>query len=197
MKTFVTLFGFVTLFSYSALAEIEVKAVHEVKLNAYLGTWNELYRIPNSFQYDLEQSEYGPCKDSQAKYSQVDTMQIEVENTCQRYSQTGQLKGESVRGLATIVDGSEGAKLIVNFTGIGVLRWLGIGDGDYWVLALGPLNAQGQYSWALVGEPTRNYGWILAREAVLPEPVVRTIFGAAVQNGYEESSFIASRRPAK
>ncbi len=36
--------------------------------------------------------------------------------------------------------------------------------GNYWVLALGP-----DYDYAVVGEPGRRYGWILARTPTLPD----------------------------
>ena len=187
----------IALVSATTWAEPAVKPVSEVKLEKYLGTWNELFRIPNRFQYDTEENGLTPCLNSQAKYTRVDELQIEVENSCQRFSKQDQMTHESVKGVGSIVDGSNGAKLFVNFTGIGLLRWVGIGDGDYWILGLGPENEKGQYSWALIGEPSLQYGWILARENHLSASVLEMIFALAKENGYERGRFISTQKSAK
>ena len=75
----------------------------------------------------------------------------------------------------------------VNFTGIWLLRALGIGDGNYYIMALGPLQ-NNRYQWALVGEPGRQYGWILARQD-LPKKTLEEIFEIAESRGYKREQF--------
>ena len=82
--------------------------------------------------------------------------------------------------------------LKVNFTGIWLLRALGIGDGNYFVIGLGPVEDR-QYQWALVGEPSRKYGWILARKK-LPSQTLDEIFRIAEDAGYSREQFQAFRR---
>lgn len=155
----------------------DLNTVEEVNLTHYLGTWREQYRIPNSFQDGSE-----PCYDTTATYRRRKDGKIIVQNECLRAGK----KDEAV-GLAYVVDGSGNAKLKVNFTGLWILRALGIGDGNYWILALGPMK-ENQYSWALVGEPTREYGWILSR-APLDSRTADEILGMAVQQGYSKDQF--------
>src|SRR5690606_28585752 len=118
---------------------------------------------------------------------------ISVKNTCLRSKNGAEPNKEIAKAIATVVEGSGGAKLEVNFTGIAVLRWLGIGDGDYWVLGLGPVT-KGLYQWALVGSPSRKYGWLLSRTPKLPESELSKVFAIAKANGYEKAQFVPARR---
>jgi apolipoprotein D and lipocalin family protein len=86
---------------------------------------------------------------------------------------------EEAKGVAKIVEGSNNAKLRVSF-----FRPF---YGDYWVLALGP-----DYQWVLVGEPSRKFGWILARDAKLDEATYNAILDKAVALGYDKARFVRS-----
>jgi apolipoprotein D and lipocalin family protein len=92
-------------------------------------------------------------------------------------------------GVARVIDDSRGARLKVNFTGIAFLRWLGIGDGDYWILGLGPINEEGLYSWALVGSPKLDYGWVLARRPSISEVEFDEILRLGEHQGYKRGQF--------
>jgi len=173
----------------------DVSTVPSVDLKSYLGAWNEIQRVPNKFQYDFEEGDLSRCLNTVAKYTESGEGRIRVENTCTRFKPAGTGEAETAVGRASIVEGSSGSKLKVNFIPIGVLRWLGLGNGDYWVLGLGPVNAQGVYSWALVGEPTRKYGWILARSEKLPPAELEKILKLAESNGYRREQFISARKP--
>ena len=154
-----------------------LKSVEAVDLSSYLGTWKELYRIPNSFQ-DGED----PCYETTATYRRRKDGKIVVRNECKR----SHGPDEAV-GLARVVEGSGGSRLKVNFAGIWLLRALGIGDGNYYIMALGPLQ-NNRYQWALVGEPGRQYGWILARQD-LPKKTLEEIFEIAESRGYKREQF--------
>jgi len=48
------------------------------------------------------------------------------------------------------------------------------------------------YKWAIVGTPSRKYGWILSRTTKLENKVVEKIFSILKQNGYNPDDFIFS-----
>jgi apolipoprotein D and lipocalin family protein len=56
--------------------------------------------------------------------------------------------------------------------------------GDYWVLALGP-----DYEYAVVGEPSRRYSWILARTPTLPDTTRARIDQQLRDLGYRPELF--------
>lgn len=170
----------------SACSSLEEKkamdTVDSVELVKYLGVWKEIYRIPNSFQDGDD-----PCFNTTATYRLRKDGKIVVRNECMRQSGP-----EVATALAYVLEGSGNAKLKVNFTGIWLLRVLGIGDGNYWILGLGP-QEDGRYSWALVGEPGRQYGWILAREKPSTETLAR-ILALAEEKGYRKEQFQSFER---
>ncbi len=168
--------------------------VSQVELDRYLGTWHELRRLPNSFQDDHPE-EASACFNTTAEYALRGDGKVDVKNTCYREKPNGEVVKDVAIAIARIVDKSGGAKLKVNFTGVGLLRTLGIGDGDYWILGLGPTNKNGLYAWALVGSPRLNFGWILSREPQLAEATLDEILALAESKGYRREQFADPRRP--
>ncbi len=191
MKTLVT-----SLILLASIASLAVEAesypdmptVPSVELDSYLGLWYEIRRVENNFQDNKKKTE-GVCYNTTAEYSLLPEGKIQVKNTCYRKT-----KSEIAKAKARIVKGSNNAKLKVNFTGIGFLEWLRIGDGDYWILDLGPINESGQYSWALVGEKKRKFGWILSRTPELAEEDLSSAIETAASLGYDITKFKEFRR---
>jgi len=85
----------------------------------------------------------------------------------------------SVNGVAEVVDSTTNAKLKVSFLP-SWLHWTGIGRGDYWVLHLSP-----DYRVAIIGEPSREYLWILARTPTLPEAEYQALMPKVRAAGYD------------
>jgi apolipoprotein D and lipocalin family protein len=141
--------------------------VASVDLQRYLGTWYQQALIPNKFQAMC-------ASNTRATYA-PDGDGLTVLNQCRKAD--GQM--EEAKGVAKIVAGSNNAKLRVSF-----FRPF---YGDYWVLALGP-----DYQWVLVGEPSRTFGWILARDATLDEATYNAILDKAVALGYDKARFVRS-----
>jgi apolipoprotein D and lipocalin family protein len=52
--------------------------------------------------------------------------------------------------------------------------------GDYWIIGLAP-----DYSWAVVGDPGRDYLWILARAPHLDDASTAVAQAAARDNGFD------------
>jgi apolipoprotein D and lipocalin family protein len=141
--------------------------VASVDVQRYIGTWYQQALIPNKFQAMC-------ASNTRATYA-VDGDGLTVLNQCR--TADGQL--EEAKGVAKIVAGSNNAKLRVSF-----FRPF---YGDYWVLALGP-----DYQWVLVGEPSRKFGWILARDAKLDDATYNAILEKAVALGYDKARFVRS-----
>ncbi len=132
-----------------------------VELDRYLGKWFEMARYEAPFQKD--------CDGVTADYALREDGKISVVNSCTRDG-----KRTTADGKAKIVEGSGNAKLKVSF--------FGPFYGDYWIL-----DRAEDYSWAIVGEPSGRYLWMLTREAQ-PEPAVRALIEARVRDlGYDWS----------
>ena len=74
------------------------------------------------------------------------------------------------------------AKLKVRFAPAW-LSFLPMVWGNYWVIDLAE-----DYSWAVVGEPSREYFWILSRTPRMEEALVKQIVDRAEKQGYDLSS---------
>lgn len=135
-----------------------------VDLAAYMGKWYEIVRLPNRFQRDC-------VSDTQASYT-LERDTVAVVNRCR--DKSGEI--ERADGVAHAVDGSSNAKLRVSF-----FRPF---YGDYWILAFGPAR-----QWVLVGEPSRDNAWVLARSPQLPSPQLDAALIRATKLGFDRAAF--------
>ena len=166
-----------------------IPTVEHVDLDSYLGVWHEILRIKNSFQDNEPRPGEGACFNTTAEYSLLQNGKIGVKNSCTRKSGV-----EVAQAKARVVEGSSNSKLKVNFTGIPILECLGIGDGDYWIIALGEKNAEGLYSWVLVGSPKLDFGWVLSRNAKISDSDLTSALSAASAVGYDTKLFNSTQR---
>jgi len=149
--------------------------VSHVEVDKYLGHWFSVARIPNRFESD--------CLQSSAEYLPIDDKTIKVINSCP--TKTG--GHTTVEGKGWILDQSN-ARLEVGF--FSIFGWYpGFARGNYWILGLGPIDDQGLYSYAIVGEPSRKYGWILARTQQLNEGDLNQAFKILKGQGYSPDDF--------
>ena len=142
--------------------------VARVDVERYVGTWHEVALIPNRFQRDC-------ATDTTATYTLLDDGRIGVRNRCRRADGSEM----SVDGIADVVDRTTNARLKVSFLPAW-LRWTGIGRGDYWVLYLSP-----DYRVAIVGEPRRQFLWVLARTPALTDQDYEALMPAVRAAGYD------------
>ena len=138
--------------------------VAPVDLERYLGKWYEIASYPAWFQKG--------CSGSTAEYSLLPDGKIQVVNRCRKGRLDGPLK-ES-KGKAEVADTTTNAKLKVWFF------WPF--KGNYWIIDLSP-----DYQWAVVGEPSRKYLWILSRKSNMDEAVYQEILERLPQKGYDPS----------
>ncbi len=159
------------LSSISIYAQSSVpKTVDYVDLKKYVGLWYEVAKIPNRFQSEC-------VKETTAKYTLKANGEIEVINSC--IDEKGKIK--KTEGVARIVDNKTNAKLDVSF--FSILGWRPIW-GDYWIIGLDE-----NYQWAIVGTPSRKYGWILARKPQLDNGTLEKIFMILKEQGYNPKDF--------
>ena len=147
-----------------------VQAVPAVELERFLGEWYEIARIPAWFQQRC-------VKDTTARYQLRNDGRITVTNRC--LTRTGAI--DQAQGLARLVDPVSKARLQVSF--FSLLGWRPFW-GDYWIIGLDP-----EYRWLVVGDPKRQYGWILSRTPVLDPPLLEAAFQSLERNGYERARF--------
>jgi apolipoprotein D and lipocalin family protein len=142
--------------------ESNFDVVKELDINKYVGTWYEIARLPNSFEKGLE------CVT--AIYSIRDDGKIEVENRGHLIKDHSKIK--KVKGVAWVPDKGAPAKLKVQFF------WPF--SGNYWVLHLDK-----DYNFALVGDPSRKYLWVLSKTSDLDGVVYNSLLEIAKNKGFD------------
>lgn len=158
----------VLLSSLAMAADAPLATVAKVDLVRYEGRWYEVAKYLNRFQNHC-------ARDTTATYSRRDDGAIRVVNRCTRAD--GSV--DDIDGVARVVDTATNAKLEVSFLPAW-LRWTGIGWGRYWVIALAD-----DYRYAVVGEPSREYLWILARTPALARTDRAAIDAMLKSAGYD------------
>jgi apolipoprotein D and lipocalin family protein len=143
-----------------------------VELDRYLGRWYELARYEAGFQKG--------CEGVTADYSFDGPSKIKVVNSCRKRSLDG--KADQAIGKAKIVEGSNNAKLRVSF--------FGPFYGDYWVL-----DRDEDYQWAIVGEPSGRYLWLLHRQANPGEKAYQAMRNRAAALGYDTALLRRTKQP--
>lgn len=141
-----------------------LKTVEKVNIDRYLGSWYEIARYEHSFEKG--------CSNVKATYSlNKDNDYINVLNEC-----TKDGKRTYAKGVAYVKNNSN-SKLKVSF-----FRPF---YGNYWILMLG-----NDYEYALIGEPSREYLWILARKNSIDETLKNEILSKFPEFGYSEDELI-------
>jgi apolipoprotein D and lipocalin family protein len=115
-----------------------------VELQRYLGRWYEFARYDNRFEKG--------CEGVTAEYALRADGKVAVKNTCRQGAPTGPAK--VANGVANPAGDPKGAKFKVTFFGPALFT-------NYEVL-----DRADDYSWAIVGEDSGKFLWILTREPV-------------------------------
>lgn len=148
------------VFLFSCGSKEELSTVSEVDLEKYAGTWYEISKLPNTFEKGLE------CVS--ATYSIKENGKINVLN--QGYK-TKNGTWKDISGTASVPDPAYPGRLKVTFF------WPF--SGDYYIIALAD-----DYSYALVGDPSRKYLWILSKNKEMDEDVYSSLVAIAKEKGF-------------
>jgi apolipoprotein D and lipocalin family protein len=142
----------------------ELKTVDHVDVKRYMGTWYEIAKFPQRFQKGL----VGVT----ATYSPLPNGKVRVINSGYKEDFNGKLK--TAKGKAWVVDTATNAKLKVSFF------WPF--SGNYWILELGK-----DYEYAVIGEKSHNYLWILSRTPQMDKAVYNELLKRVQEKGFDTS----------
>lgn len=166
-----------SLFSAFSAKDQPLETVRSVDLKRYAGKWYEVARLPNGFQKKC-------AGNVAAEYKLLDDGKIEVVNSCKKPD------GETIvaRGKARIKDEKTNAKLEVRFAPA-FLSFLPFVWGNYWILELGE-----NYDYAVIGDPSRNYFWVLNRTPEIEESKLQAILQRFKEKGFDTSKVVRTKQ---
>ena len=150
-----------------------LQTVPSVDLKRYSGTWYEIARYPNKFQKDC-------AGNVTATYALKDSGSVAVTNECLKKNG----KTDTATGEAKVVDTTTNAKLKVRFAPE-FLSFIPKVWGDYWIIDLAP-----DYSYAVVGDPKRDYLWILSRTPQMDSATYENILHSVEQQGFVPNKLV-------
>ena len=139
-----------------------LETVPQVDVARYAGTWYEIARYPNWFE--------GGCNGVTAEYTLRDDGSVGVLNTCRNTDGTVR---SQIEGYAVIDDPQQPGRLTVFFSTAPF-------GAPYWILDLGA-----DYDYAVVGDPTRSFFWILSRTPALDDALYQSILDRLPAWGYD------------
>lgn len=159
---------------FSNVAFSKVETVPELDMERYLGDWYEIAAIPQRFQKEC-------VSNVLAEYKKGDDGIIEVLNSCEK--EDGSRKVAEAR--ARKEDPDEPSKLEVTF--VNFLGWRFLFSGQYWVIDLNE-----DYTYAVVGDESTRYGWILSRTKTLSPELIERAKAVLTKNGYDTCKFLTT-----
>jgi apolipoprotein D and lipocalin family protein len=158
----------------------ELEVVSDVQLDRYDGKWYEIAKYPVSFERG--------CSGVTAEYTIRDDGRVTVLNTCLEGSLDGPVR--TIEGTARVVNAVEPAKLAVSF--------FGPFEAPYWVIDLDGESPDSEpYQWAVVGDPTRQFLWILSRTPQLDEDIYAGIIARLPDKGYDPARLEPMEQPVE
>lgn len=158
--------------AHSTLAQ-DVRPVAKVELDRYVGTWYEIARFPNRFQEQC-------TGNVTAQYGKRADGEIDVVNRCS----TKGGKTDEAAGRARVVDTASNARLKVRFAP-DWLGWIPYVWADYWIIELAD-----DYSHAAVGDPSREYLWILSRTPTMSAHEYETVVNRLTEQGFDTAKLV-------
>jgi apolipoprotein D and lipocalin family protein len=158
-------------------SEQNLEVVPSIDLARYTGTWYEIARLPNSFQKKC-------VSDISANYTLRDDGQIKVVNRCR--CEDGTFTEAEGRARKASSDGPN-SKLEVRFAPA-FLSFLPFVWGKYWIIDIAE-----DYRYAVIGEPKREYLWILGRSPKLDEQQLKEIIERIKTKGFDVSKLIRTK----
>jgi len=144
-----------------------VETVKAVDLSRYTGKWFEIAAFPQRFQKG--------CHCTTAEYELTAKGTVRVVNICRRGGADG--KVSRAKAKAWVVPNSGNARLKVQFF------WPF--KGNYWIIDLAD-----DYSYAVVGDPSRKYLWILSRTPRMDPVLYTEIVARTAAQGFDTTKLV-------
>jgi apolipoprotein D and lipocalin family protein len=186
-KNFLTtvLCSFVALtgFAQNEPANKPLTPVASIDLTRYQGTWHQLALYPNRFQKSC-------ASNTRAQYTLQADATVQVINQCRMADgREMQVAGQARPAPAAALSAQQltPPQLQVRFAPAW-LSWLPFVWGDYWVIQLAA-----DYRYAVVGEPKREFLWVLARETQLSAADWSAIEAHLKEQGYDFAKLVREK----
>jgi apolipoprotein D and lipocalin family protein len=144
-----------------ARAPLDSQPMPRVELARYMGRWYEIARYPSRFEKG--------CHAVTADYALQADGAVSVLNTCREGGPEGPVRVAKARAWS---EHESNSRFQVSF-----FRPF---KAPYWIIALA-----GDYRWAVVGHPRRDYLWVLSRAPVMTADDERAALAAAAAAGYD------------
>jgi apolipoprotein D and lipocalin family protein len=138
----------------------------KIDLHRYMGAWNVIANIP----YFAERG----------KVAARDVYTLDGDGniaTTYVYRKSFDEPEKTMGSLGIVQPDSNNARWIVRFF------WLI--RADYMILEVAP-----DYSWALIGQPSRKLGWVLARDPMMDDALYKTLLDKFRGFGYDTGKFM-------
>jgi apolipoprotein D and lipocalin family protein len=144
-----------------------LRPVAHVDLPRYMGDWNVIANIPYFAEKD--------CFDSVESYALRSDGDIDNWFTCRKKSFAAPMKRKAT-ALAVVDDKVSNAVWHVKFFKIFSVKYV--------ILDLDP-----DYQWVVLGHPSRNYGWVMARAKTLNDATYQAALASLSSQGYDTTRF--------
>lgn len=158
-------------------------AVASIDVERYQGTWHQIALYPNKFQKSC-------VSNTRAQYALQPGGELQVINQC-RGNDGKDMKVQGTARPADAASITQGQlsppQLQVRFAPAW-LAWLPVVWGDYWVIQLAP-----DYRYAVVGEPKREYLWVLGRDTQLSAADWASIQTRLKEQGYDPAKLVREK----
>ena len=145
-----------------------VRAIATLDMRRYMGQWYEIAKFPNRFQKKC-------VANTVAQYTLLNSGRVRVTNRCRMAN--GEM--DEAIGMAKQIGPANSPKLKVRFAP----EWLSFLDavwGNYWVLDIDPA-----YQLVAVGEPSREYLWVLSRTPTVPADQYQALLRRLEAQGFD------------
>ncbi|XP_071697230.1 temperature-induced lipocalin-1 [Rutidosis leptorrhynchoides] len=152
------------------MAKKSMDVVKGIDLARYMGRWYEIASFPSRFQPKNGMN-------TRATYTLKEDGTVNVLNETWSDGKRGYIEGTAYKADPK----SDEAKLKVKFYVPPFLPIIPV-TGDYWVLYL-----DDDYQYALIGQPSRSYLWILSRKNELDDEIYNKLVEKAKEEGYDVS----------
>ncbi|OIT01520.1 PREDICTED: temperature-induced lipocalin-1-like [Nicotiana attenuata] len=147
-----------------------MEVVKKLDIEKYMGRWYEIASFPSRFQPKNGVN-------TRATYTLNPDGTVHVLNETWSDGKRGYIEGTAYKADPK----SDEAKLKVKFYVPPFLPIIPV-TGDYWVLHIDE-----NYQYALIGQPSRNYLWVLCRQNSLDDEIYNQLVEKAKEEGYDVS----------
>ncbi|XP_050378242.1 temperature-induced lipocalin-1 [Argentina anserina] len=152
------------------MAKKTMEVVKGLDVQRYMGRWYEIASFPSRFQPKNGEN-------TRATYTLKEDGTVNVLNETWTNGVRGYIEGTAWKADPS----SDEAKLKVRFWVPPIFPVIPV-TGDYWVLYI-----DDEYQYALIGQPSRNYVWILSRKPHLDEEIYNQLVQRAKDEEYDVS----------